>query len=422
MAVAFIFMSITAISVSMTFAAIAVQSAVRSYVAGEGQYSKAQRDASFLLHRYGQTGDPDYLRRFERALIIPIGDRIAREELQKPAFDLAVAERALIDGDNHPADVRSQIWLFRCCSQLPSLRRAIELWTRADEEIAQLQAIAVEMRTEVESKWPSAIRLSELLSRVESVNEAVHPIQAAFTATLGDAARSISSLLMMVTLTIIVLLVALGTYLSLRIVRSIRSSEDQYRTLMHSASDGLIVVDRADGRVLEINECAEGMIGTAAAQLIGVPYNSLFSGPDVNLQPGFEETGLQLSTLLAASGDPVEVEVKCSATSWNQRPAQLAIVRDVSKRLSTERMLRVATNAMANMTEAVVITDERFRVVSVNGAFTAITGYRPAEMAGKVPGYRGVPQRGPPAPARDRPEPAAPRSLAGRTGERPEDR
>src|SRR5690606_17457179 len=52
-----------------------------------------------------------------------------------------------------------------------------------------------------------------------------------------------------------------------------------------------------------------------------------------------------------------------------------------------ERQLRIATNAMENMTEAVVITDPRFHVVSVNGAFTAITGYTQAEVGGKVPAY-----------------------------------
>ena len=49
LAVAFIFIGITAVSVTITFAAIAVQSAVRSYVAGEGQWSKAQHDAAFLV-------------------------------------------------------------------------------------------------------------------------------------------------------------------------------------------------------------------------------------------------------------------------------------------------------------------------------------------------------------------------------------
>ena len=387
LAVAFIFIGVTAISVAMTFAAIGVQSAVRSYVAGEGQWSKAQRDAAFLLYRYGQTGDPEYYRRFEHSLSVPLGDRIARLELQKPEFDRAVAVQGFLAGGNDPADISSLIWLFRCCSHLPRMQRVIEYWTQGDAHIMQLQELAQELQAEMQSRWPSSIGIGQLLARVEALNDSVHPLEAAFTETLGDNARWISSLLMVFTTTIICLLVALGTYLSLRIIRSIRSSGEQYRTLMHSASDGLIVVDRVSGLVLEINECAERMIGRRTAELIGVPYDSLFKGPSVNLQPGFDQTGAQLSSLRTDRSEAVEVEVKCSATPWNGRAAQLAILRDVSMRLKTERQLRIATNAMANMTEAVVITDERFRVVSVNSAFTSITGYTEAEVVGEMPGY-----------------------------------
>ena len=191
---------------------------------------------------------------------------------------------------------------------------------------------------------------------------------------------------MIFTTSIIVLLVALGAYLSLRIIRSIRSSEEQYRTLMHSAGDGLIVVDRVNGLVLEINQCAERMIGSPASELLGNPYDSLFKGSCVNLQPGFDQTGVQLSSLRTSPGDTIAVEVNCSATPWNGRPAQLAILRDVSERIKTERLLRIATNAMANMTEAVVIIDQRFRVISVNSAFTSITGYSEADVVGAVRG------------------------------------
>ena len=387
LAVAFIFIGVTAISVAMTFAAIGVQSAVRSYVAGEGQWSKAQRDAAFLLFRYGQSGDPEYFRRFEERIAVPLGDQLAREEMQKPAFDRKIAAQGFLAGGNHPADIPSLVWLFRCCSHLPRMHRVIDYWTQGDAHILQLQTLARALRAEMQERGPSSSKIEHLLERVEALNDSVHPLEAAFTESLGETARWVSSLLMIFTTTIICLLVALGTYLSLRIIRSIRSSGEQYRTLMHSASDGLIVVDRVSGLVLAINECAERMIGTSAAGLIGAAYDSLFNGSSVNLQPGFDQTGAQLSSLRTGGGEAIDVEVKCSATPWNGRAAQLAIVRDVSMRLKTERQLRIATNALANMTEAVVITDERFRVVSVNSAFTKITGYSEAEVVGEVPGY-----------------------------------
>jgi diguanylate cyclase (GGDEF)-like protein/PAS domain S-box-containing protein len=385
--VAFIFITITAISVAMTLATIGVQSAVRSLVAGEGSWSKAQRDASFLLIRYGQTGEADYYRRFQQRLAVPLGDRTARLEMQKDTFSSAIATQGFLEGGNHPGDIPSVIWLYRCCSQFPQIRRVVGYWTKGDEHILLLQALAEQLKAEIDSSSPSEVRIQTLLKEVEAVNDSVHPLEAGFTKALGETARWVSSLLMIFTTSIVVLLVALGAYLSLRIVRSIRSSEEQYRTLMHSAADGLIVVDRVSGLVLEINQCAERMIGRPASELLGSSYDSLFKGPCVNLQPGFDQTGVQLSSLRTRAGDAMAVEVTCSATPWNGRPALLAILRDVSERIKTERLLRIATNAMANMTEAVVIVDQRFRVVSVNSAFASITGYSEAEVIGTVRGY-----------------------------------
>jgi diguanylate cyclase (GGDEF)-like protein/PAS domain S-box-containing protein len=389
LAVAFIFIGITAVSLAMTFAAIGVQSTVRSYVAASGQWSKARRDAAFLIYRYGQTGRPEYLQRFDEAMRIPAGTREARLEMQKPDFDRTAATRSLVESGQHPADIPSLIWFFRCCDQLPRTRQLVSLWSQADQYLLEMQALADRLKSEIRAPLPSAILIKQLLTRVEEIDEAIDPFDADFVAQLGETARWMSSRLMQVTASIILLLLALGTYLSARIVRSVRGSEEQYRTLMHSASDGLIVVDRSTGLVLEINPCAQQMIGRPGPELLGVPYASLFTGPGLNLDAGQEQAGPQLTGLLTHGDKRLDVEVKCSATRWNRRAAQLAIVRDVTRRLRAERMLRVATNAMSNMTEAVVITDARFRIVSVNSAFTAITGYSEAEVVGRTPGHAG---------------------------------
>ena len=190
--VAFIFVTITAISVAMTFASIGVQSAVRSLVAGEGLWSKAQRDASFLLFRYGQTGDAEYYRRFQQALAVPLGDRTARLELHKDRFSVAIATQGFLEGGNHPADIPSVIWLYRCCSQLPQMQRMIGYWTEGDEHILLLQALAEQLKAEIESNSPSEVRIRTLLTEVKAVNDSVHPLEAGFTESLGVTARRVS--------------------------------------------------------------------------------------------------------------------------------------------------------------------------------------------------------------------------------------
>ncbi|MGE0799624.1 MAG: putative bifunctional diguanylate cyclase/phosphodiesterase [Lautropia sp.] len=379
-AIGLTFLSITVVSLLLTFVVVGVQSSVRAHVAGESNWSKAQRDASFLLIRYGQTGDTDYYRRFEAAIEIPLGARIARLELQKPDYDPAIATAGFLAGGYHPDDIPLMIRLFRCCSGFDHLRRVTDYWSRGDALVLQLQELGARLQAEMTAANPSQIRIHHLLEAIEQNNGAGHPLEAAFTSTLGETARWISKMLMAVTTIVIVLLVSLGSLLTVRTLRGIRATEAEYRTLMQNAGAGLIVVDRASGRVLEVNRLVERMIGRPAAGIVGSAFVDLFAGDD-------RDTG-RTRVLRGADGRDVDVEVKTTPTSWRGRDARLAIVFDITERLQTERQLRIATNAIANMSEAVVITDRRFRIVSVNHAFTAITGFTAADAVGRRPDPR----------------------------------
>lgn len=385
-----IFLSITVVSLALTFVALAIQSSVRGYVAGEGLWSKSQRDAVFLLERYGRTQNPDYLRRFDTVLAIPLGDRKARLELQKSGYDPAIATQGFLEGGNHADDIPGMIQLFRCCSQLSYLRKAIELWTQGDQNIVELQGIARDLKAAIGSAEPSAQRIESLLKQVEKVNDTVQPLEASFTATLGDAARWVTELLFLVTTGIIVLLILLGAYISWRILHGIHQSEEQYRLLLNTASDALIVIDRDSGAMLEVNAKAEQLMGKPGETLIGAAYDDLFPAPQNpagDAPAASDKSRATRQRIRQKDGRVVTVEVNYSATEWGDRPVHLAIIRDITERIQVERDLRVAANAMTNMAEGVVITDARRRIVSINRAYSTITGYREGEVLGATPHY-----------------------------------
>ena len=386
-----IFLFITVISLTLTFIALGIQSSVRTYVAGEGMWSKAQRDATFFLELYGRTRNQEYFKKFEAALAIPLGYRSFRVEMDKPQYDPAVALAGLLAGNTHPDDTAGAIRLYRCCAQISYMQRAIDYWKQGDQHLLQLQSVALALQAEIGKAIPSAARIKELLDQVEAVNESVHPPEAAFTASLGEAARWVTDLLFLATASIIVVLVALGSYASWRILDSIRQSEERYRTLLNSASDALIAIDRDRGTVLAVNQRAEQITGRSAHELVGSRYADLLPGP----QLGAAATPRQSTNFVPVSpqqishrdGRKIPIEVNYSTTKWGSHPAHLAIIRDITERVHAERELRVTANALANMAEGVVITDAARRVVSVNHAYTQITGYDQAEVIGKVPRY-----------------------------------
>ncbi|HEY9029155.1 MAG TPA: hypothetical protein VIP05_33025, partial [Burkholderiaceae bacterium] len=82
---------VIACQVLLSLFSIRVLSAVRAYVAGESLYSKAQKEAQLRLLDYLRSRSDEDYRRFTTALAVPLGDRAAREALEKPDEDLAAA-------------------------------------------------------------------------------------------------------------------------------------------------------------------------------------------------------------------------------------------------------------------------------------------------------------------------------------------
>ena len=97
-----LFGSITALQLVVAIVSIDVLSSVRAYVTGESLYSKGQKDAQIYLLDYAEYHKEDDYRRFQQALAVPLGDRLAREALQRPDPDLAAARDGFLQGGNHP--------------------------------------------------------------------------------------------------------------------------------------------------------------------------------------------------------------------------------------------------------------------------------------------------------------------------------
>src|SRR5882724_3102898 len=85
-----VFVAIVSCLLLLTAAQMDILSAVRAYVGGEGLWSKGQKDAVHHLARYAHSHDENYYSEYLAALAVPLGDRKARLELEKPKANLGV--------------------------------------------------------------------------------------------------------------------------------------------------------------------------------------------------------------------------------------------------------------------------------------------------------------------------------------------
>jgi two-component system cell cycle sensor histidine kinase/response regulator CckA len=319
-----------------------ILSATRSYVGGEGLWSKGQKDALFYLMRYADTGDERDYARYRAAIAVPLGDRRAREELERPAPDLAAVTEGFLAGRNHPDDIPGMIRLFRRFRSISYIDRAIAIWAEADGEIARVEALAAELRDSVAAG--DRARRVQILAELDAANRRLTALEDTFSLTLGEAARWVQSLVLATTLLTGGLLLGVGVLVSRQLVARIAASEEKYRLLMAHASDGILVMD-AQGRLAEANNRAAELLGYAPAELQGMRFEDLIEPDDLAAAPiAYDalragQTLVQERRLRRRDGERIigEISARFLAGAYIQ-----AIIRDVTERRNLEAQLRQA--------------------------------------------------------------------------------
>jgi diguanylate cyclase (GGDEF)-like protein/PAS domain S-box-containing protein len=266
-----IFPCIIIISLLLTLGAMEILSAARAYVAGESVWSNAQRDAVYSLTLYAQTRDPVYYERYRQALSIPLSDRQARIEMDKPDYDYAKVYTGLREGGNHPDDIPGMVRLYRCCAGYFFFKRAVPIWMEGDAYIDQLQRLGGDLHAEISSGSPSAKRIEAILHQVRAVDADMKPLVGFFTATLGEAVRWLRSALTWAVSTIVSILVVLGIYLTARILARTRRAEEGYRLLANAiahTADGIMILD-SGRRIVAVNHAFTTITGYAPEEVIG---------------------------------------------------------------------------------------------------------------------------------------------------------
>ncbi|TFW26589.1 bifunctional diguanylate cyclase/phosphodiesterase [Massilia arenosa] len=161
-------------------------------------------------------------------------------------------------------------------------------------------------------------------------------------------------------------------------------------------------VDRA-GRVTYWNERCAQLYGVAAEEALGQPLISLVSHPGHDAEFAAETEGIWDSGTAPLTRDwPVclrDGTVRWASTTTfplirNGRVEQIFRMEiDITGRKSSERHLMLAGQVFDNCRDAILITGTDYRIIAVNRAFTAITGFSPLDVVGReAPRYDGQAQ------------------------------
>jgi len=203
---------IAMLMLGISIASVMVVSWTRAYAGGLAVWVAAENRAAYLLDEYSESGNPRELKRFRSELGVALALGRARVALQSDPVDVKVARRRLVEGGVPPQDVDGLIHMFRLFRNVPLMNRAVDTWTQADGYLLALQRIASDIQAEYANGTPNAAHLDQLGSQVDEAQARIAPLVADFGNTVGEAARRIVLLLMIVLPLVAAGMVATGIF------------------------------------------------------------------------------------------------------------------------------------------------------------------------------------------------------------------
>ena len=173
----------------------------------------------------------------------------------------------------------------------------------------------------------------------------------------------------------------------------LRDSEARYRTLVEWSPDPVLV--HRMGTIVYANPAAIRTFGARdAGELLGTSTEALIH-PDCRAQQasrmqaivqGVSIAPMTESRFLRLDGSAFDVEVQGTSILYQNQAAIHVVLRDITERKLARDTLQLAANVFSHVREGILITDADTRIVDVNKAFTAITGYAREEVLGQTAG------------------------------------
>jgi len=183
-------------------------------------------------------------------------------------------------------------------------------------------------------------------------------------------------------------------------IDTLRISEAKYRSLFENIDQSVIYLD-ATGVVMAVNQAAEQLLGLPRDILIGRKFvDSCFNVIQENGSVFPEEQ--QPSLLTLRTGEPVEGVVMGLFNAERQsyiwvavhsvpefragehQPHQILMtLTDITRQKQSEGNLSMASVIFNNIGEGIFVTDKDKKIISVNEAFTTITGFTQQDVYGK---------------------------------------
>lgn len=245
-----------------------VLSGARAYIAGEGQWTKAQKLATLTLFRYIDTQNESYYSQFEGYLEVNEGDRIARIELNSENPNYDVVRAGFIQGNNLERNINDMIWLYENFIGYEPFRSVVSHWEIGDEYIEKLREVGRIANQRISESDISIVEKEQFAAEIQNIDEMLTELEAAFSYELNLLASQISrSVYWLNVLTILLLTTIVGVIAVIQLRafktwnRKVQQSEKRFEQVLNNSRDVIYQLDIKTGKYVYMSPSIKDLTG-----------------------------------------------------------------------------------------------------------------------------------------------------------------
>jgi diguanylate cyclase (GGDEF)-like protein/PAS domain S-box-containing protein len=174
------------------------------------------------------------------------------------------------------------------------------------------------------------------------------------------------------------------------LMAAVAASEAHYRSFFAEAKAVMLLIDPADGRIIDANPAASAFYGYTHAELLALAITDINQLTRAEIEKEMARAIVEKRDHFVfphrlKDGRVRTVEVYSGPYHHQDRLILYSIVHDITERAEAERVIHEAATVFEATGEAIMITDAQGVIKRVNPAFTATTGYAESEAVGQTP-------------------------------------
>ncbi len=159
---------------------------------------------------------------------------------------------------------------------------------------------------------------------------------------------------------------------------------ERFRALLDQTYDAIFLIRADTGMLADVNASARAYLGYSKKELLATPFASLLAPQHragfielTRKKSDFPSESRQTFTapLVSRSGTEIPMEITVRSVIFGSERYVVAIARDITDRVRTERELKIKESALESSTNSILIADPTGAVMYANRSFAAMFGY-----------------------------------------------